>query len=165
MQIKNIRVKAASGGYACLCGAGVLRYAAREIAGLGKFSSVQVVSSPRVWRAVGKSVKCGLARDGAANLHLFDDGEPKKSMSVGGAVVPGVVAGGGGSAGFDCGGGRRGGWRCGGICGGELFARRWAGACADYPGGAGGQFCRREDRREFAGGEKPGGGVFIRRGW
>ncbi len=80
MQIKTLRVKAAGGGYACLCGAGVLRYAAREIAGLGKFSSVQVVSSPRVWRAVGKGVKRGLARDGASNLHLFDDGEPQKNM-------------------------------------------------------------------------------------
>ena len=58
----------------------MLRYAAREIAALGKFSSVQVVSSPRVWRAVGKSVKRGLARDGASNLHLFDDGEPQKNM-------------------------------------------------------------------------------------
>jgi 3-dehydroquinate synthase len=80
MKIKTIRVKAAGGGYACLCGAGVLRYAAREIAGLGKFSSVRVVSSPRVWRAVGKSVKRGLARDGASKLHLFDDGEPQKNM-------------------------------------------------------------------------------------
>jgi 3-dehydroquinate synthase len=80
MPIKNIVVKAAGGGYACLCGAGVLRHAAREIARLGEFSSVQVVSSPRVWRSVGKSVKRGLARDGAANLHLFDDGEPQKNM-------------------------------------------------------------------------------------
>jgi 3-dehydroquinate synthase len=84
MKIKTIRVKAAGGGYACLCGAGVLRYAAREIAALGKFSSMQVVSSPRVWRAVGRSVKRGVARgvarDGASNLHLFDDGEPQKNM-------------------------------------------------------------------------------------
>jgi 3-dehydroquinate synthase len=80
MQIKYIPVKSADGSYTCLCGAGVLRRAAREIARLGKFSSVQVVSSPRVWRAVGRSVKRGLARDGASNPHLFDDGEPQKNM-------------------------------------------------------------------------------------
>jgi 3-dehydroquinate synthase len=80
MKIKTVRVKAEGGGYACLCGAGTVRYAGREIVRLGKFSSVQVVSSPRVWRAVGKIVKRGLARDGASNLHLFDDGEPQKNM-------------------------------------------------------------------------------------
>ncbi|MDP9338372.1 MAG: iron-containing alcohol dehydrogenase, partial [Acidobacteriota bacterium] len=80
MQIKTIRVEAASGDYVILCGAGVLRRAGREIARLGKFSSVQVVSSPKVWRAVGKSVQRGMAREGALSLHVFDDGEPRKNM-------------------------------------------------------------------------------------
>lgn len=80
MLIKNIRVKSSVSAYAVLCGAGVLQRAAREVARLGKFSSVQVVSSPRVWRAVGKSVKRAIARDGASSLHLFDDGEPHKNV-------------------------------------------------------------------------------------
>jgi len=33
---------------------GVLKKAASRIAKLGKFSSVHIVSSPRVWRAAGK---------------------------------------------------------------------------------------------------------------
>lgn len=80
MKIKTIQVKAASGGYACLCGAGVLRYAAREIRKLGRISSVQVVSSPRVWRACGKQVLRTIASSDLGNVHLFDDAEAKKDM-------------------------------------------------------------------------------------
>jgi 3-dehydroquinate synthase len=80
MKITTIRVRAVGGGYACLCGAGVLRYAAREIAKLGKLSSVQVVSSSRVWRACGKQVMRAIAPNGPGNVHLFDDAEAQKNM-------------------------------------------------------------------------------------
>ena len=80
MKLKTIRVKASDGGYACLCGAGVLRYAAREIAKLGKFSSVHVVSSPRVWRACGKQVMRAIALNERGNGHLFNDAEAEKNM-------------------------------------------------------------------------------------
>lgn len=73
-------MKCGAGAYAVVCGTGVVRDAAREIERLGKFSSVQVVSSPKVWRAVGKIVGRGMARDGASGLHLFDDAEPQKNM-------------------------------------------------------------------------------------
>lgn len=75
-----IQVKSAAGRYAVLCGAGVLRSARRELANLGEFSSVQVVSSPKVWRALGKKIKSAVAFDARRHLHLFDDGEPKKNM-------------------------------------------------------------------------------------
>src|ERR1700719_2616564 len=80
MKPQVIRVRSAAGGYAVLYGAGILREAAEEIAKLGKFSSVHVLTSPKVWRAVGKAVKRGIPRDAYQNVHLFDDSETKKNM-------------------------------------------------------------------------------------
>jgi len=51
-----------------------------EIARLGKFTSVQVVSSPKVWRAVGKTVLRGFRRHKPAEVHLFDDREANKEL-------------------------------------------------------------------------------------
>lgn len=80
MTVKIIRVRSAAGEYAVLCGAGVLRDAAAEIAKLGEFSSVHVLTSLKVWRAAGKAVKPILSRDARKNVHLFDDAETKKNM-------------------------------------------------------------------------------------
>jgi 3-dehydroquinate synthase len=80
MKAKVIRVRSAVGEYAVLCGAGIVREAAREIAKLGDFSSVHVLTSPKVWRAAGKAVKQALPRDAWKNVHVFDDAETKKSM-------------------------------------------------------------------------------------
>src|SRR5260221_11296096 len=57
MRIKRIVVQSSAGPYSVVCGAGVLRHAAKEIAKLGKFSSVHIVSSAKVWRVHGESVK------------------------------------------------------------------------------------------------------------
>jgi len=80
MKAKTIRVRSATGEYAVLCGAGILRDAAGEIAKLGEFSSVHVLTSPKVWRAAGKVVKVAILREALNNVHLFDDAETKKSM-------------------------------------------------------------------------------------
>src|SRR6202048_2198980 len=80
MKTKIIRVRSAAGEYAVLCGAGIVRDAADEIAKLGEFSSVHVLSSPKVWRAAGKAVKPAISRDAWKNVHLFDDAETKKNM-------------------------------------------------------------------------------------
>src|ERR1700693_851170 len=80
MKAKIIRVGLAAGEYAVLCGAGILREAAGEIATLGEFSSVHVLTSPTVWRAAGKEVKAAIPRDALHNVHLFDDAETKKNM-------------------------------------------------------------------------------------
>jgi len=58
----------------------VLHRAAKEIAALGEFSSVHVVSSPKVWRAVGPILKRGLGPRAASKLHLFDDAEAAKNL-------------------------------------------------------------------------------------
>ena len=80
MKAKIIRVRSAAGEYAVLCGAGILRDAEGEIAKLGEFSSVHVLTSPKVWRAAGKAVKPAIPRDALKNVHLFDDAETKKNM-------------------------------------------------------------------------------------
>src|SRR5260370_41986084 len=77
---KRIFVKSAAGKYALVCGAGVLTRLAREIAKLGKFSSVQVVTSQKVWAAVGKKLLRGLGGARAVRVHRFDDAETAKSL-------------------------------------------------------------------------------------
>jgi 3-dehydroquinate synthase len=80
MKTKIIRVRSAAGEYAVLCGAGSLRDAAGEIEQLGEFSSVHVLTSQKVWRSVGKTVKAAIPRDASKNVHLFDDAETKKNL-------------------------------------------------------------------------------------
>lgn len=80
MKTIRIRVKSSASPYSVVAGSGVIRGAAQEIAALGRFSSVHVVSSPKVWRAVGKTVQRGLrlSKDGA--VHLFNDAESAKNL-------------------------------------------------------------------------------------
>ena len=77
---KRISVMSAAGSYSVVCGPSVLGRASQEIATLGKFSSVHLISSPRVWRAIGKSVRKGLGSDGYRALHLIDDAESAKNL-------------------------------------------------------------------------------------
>src|SRR5256712_6217428 len=80
MKIKRIAVKSAAGPYFVVSGSGVIRRAAREVAALGRFSSVHVISSPKVWRAVGKFVHRGLRLSKNSSIHLFDDAESAKNL-------------------------------------------------------------------------------------
>jgi 3-dehydroquinate synthase len=58
----------------------VISRAAQEIAALGKYSSVHVVSSLKVWRAVGKSVQRGLRLSNRNGVHFFSDAESAKHL-------------------------------------------------------------------------------------
>jgi 3-dehydroquinate synthase len=80
MKMKRIPVKSSASPYSVVTGAGVIRRAAEEIAALGRFSSVHVVSSPKVWRAVEKSVQRGLRFSKRSAIHLFDDAESAKNL-------------------------------------------------------------------------------------
>jgi 3-dehydroquinate synthase len=80
MKIKRIPVKSSAGAYSVISGAGALRRAGREIAALGDFSSIHVVSSPRVWRAVGKAVERGLQLRKGHRLHVMNDAESAKNL-------------------------------------------------------------------------------------
>jgi 3-dehydroquinate synthase len=80
MPTKRIPVKSSAGTYSVLCGTHVFRRAAKSIATLGKFSSIHVVSSPKVWRALGKSLQHGFNADKPAAVHLMDDAEARKNL-------------------------------------------------------------------------------------
>jgi len=80
MKTTRIRVRSSAGPYAVIAGAGVIAHAAREIAKLGRFSSVHLVSSPKVWRAVGKTVRRGLRFSNRNAVHLFNDAESAKHL-------------------------------------------------------------------------------------
>jgi len=80
MKIKRIPVKSSAGNYSVVAGTGALRHASREIAKLGRFSSVHVVSSPKVWHAVGDSVHGGLRLSGGNAIHLMNDAESAKNL-------------------------------------------------------------------------------------
>jgi 3-dehydroquinate synthase len=88
---QSIRVRAAGGDYFVLCRRGLLRDASPEIESLGKFSSVHVLSSPRVWRALGKKVNIGLSPYTDLHLHLFDDAEAAKTLKTVEAVARKLV--------------------------------------------------------------------------
>src|SRR5262249_24613235 len=80
MRVRRIRVKASAGAYEVVCATGALARLDEEIGRLGSFTSVHVVSSPKIWRAVGKTVLRGLRRHRPNEVHLFDDRETKKEM-------------------------------------------------------------------------------------
>jgi 3-dehydroquinate synthase len=80
MEKRRILVNSSAGRYAVVCGAGVLRNAAEEVRRLGKFSRIHLVSSPRVWRAVGKSVLAGLRLEATFSKHLMNDAESAKNL-------------------------------------------------------------------------------------
>jgi len=80
MKITCIPVKSSAGNYSVVAGTGALRHASREIAKLGRFSSVHVVSSPKVWRAIGNSVHRGLRLSGGNAVHLMNDAESAKNL-------------------------------------------------------------------------------------
>jgi len=76
----SIRVRAASGDYVVLCQRGLLAHAGKHIESLGKFSSVHVLTSPRVWQAVSHKVKRGFGRISDLQVHQFPDGEAAKNL-------------------------------------------------------------------------------------
>jgi 3-dehydroquinate synthase len=77
---KRILVNSSAGRYDIVCGPGALRQAAGEIRRLGEFSRIHLISSPKVWRAVGKDVLRGLGLKNAHTKHLMNDAESAKSL-------------------------------------------------------------------------------------
>jgi 3-dehydroquinate synthase len=80
MNKKSILVNSSAGRYSIVCGEGVLRDATSEIRKLGRFSRIHIVSSPKVWRAVGKRVLSGLGLENAHAKHLMNDAESAKNL-------------------------------------------------------------------------------------
>ena len=82
MPSKRIQVHSSAGSYAVVCGSGVLARAQSEIAKLGRFSRIHLVSSPKVWRALGKRLKRAFPLVDARALHLMDDAESAKNLQT-----------------------------------------------------------------------------------
>jgi 3-dehydroquinate synthase len=80
MNPKRISVNSSAGKYTIVCGAGTLRRASKELARLGKFSSVHFVSSPKVWRAVGGRIHSDLGARNSGTVHLTNDAETLKNL-------------------------------------------------------------------------------------
>jgi 3-dehydroquinate synthase len=77
---KSIRVRSGAGDYVVRVGPGLLKRCVPEIARLGEFSSVHIVSSPKVWRALAKSGLGSLSGRRYASVHLFGDAEKAKNL-------------------------------------------------------------------------------------
>jgi len=78
--VKRILVKSSAGSYSIVCGAGALVQLNSEMHRIGKFSSIEIVTSPRVWAAVGKQVMRGL-RGLRVRVHKFNDAEAAKNLN------------------------------------------------------------------------------------
>jgi 3-dehydroquinate synthase len=82
MKPRRIAVKSSSGEYTILCGTAALRGAATELRRLGKFSRLHVVSSPKVWRALGNGIARSFSKNGSIQFHLMNDGESAKTLAT-----------------------------------------------------------------------------------
>ncbi len=65
-----------------LCQRGILERAEREIARLGRFSSIHILTSPKVWKALGKEIRRGMPEGFAKHVHQFDDAEEAKNLQT-----------------------------------------------------------------------------------
>jgi 3-dehydroquinate synthase len=93
-QTKAVNVRAARGKYSVVCRRGVVEQAQKEIAQLGKFSSVHILSSPLVWHALERKIRGGIPARLASFVHLFDDAESEKNLqSVEGLAQSLIAAG------------------------------------------------------------------------
>ena len=78
----TIAVRSSAGDYPVLCERGLLRRASQEIAKLGEFSSIHVLTSPKVWRATGSLLRRGFDSRRLPKVHLFDDAESAKKLAT-----------------------------------------------------------------------------------
>ena len=86
-----VRVRASAGDYVVLCRRGLLRSAGREIERLGEFSSTHIVTSPRVWGAVGRMLRRGIRVRLKVQVHQFDDRESAKTLGTVEAIARKLV--------------------------------------------------------------------------
>jgi 3-dehydroquinate synthase len=75
-----IQVRSRFGDYSVLCEPGLLRHIENLISPLGSVSSVHLLSSPRVWKALGKTVVGGFHPKSKPQVHLLDDSETAKTL-------------------------------------------------------------------------------------
>jgi 3-dehydroquinate synthase len=86
----TFRVKSSSGSYDILCARGALTQLRPLLGSFDDVSRVFVLSSPRVWRACGKTITGKLPTEARRTI-LFDDSETAKRMSTVEAICRGLV--------------------------------------------------------------------------
>lgn len=79
---QTVKVRSAAGDYSVLCRPGLLRDMRSEISAIGNFSSIHVLTSAKVWRAVSPQLRRTLNSHRPAKVHLFDDAESAKKLST-----------------------------------------------------------------------------------
>jgi 3-dehydroquinate synthase len=65
-----------------VCEPGLLGNIHEKVRSLGAFSSVHLVSSPKVWNALGKQVLKGFPKKARPQVHLMDDAEAAKTLGT-----------------------------------------------------------------------------------
>lgn len=80
MAMKRILVRSSAGMYPVVCGSSAGGALSRQIASLGRFTSVQILSSPRVWGFLGRRLLRELRTNVPVRVHLFADGEGAKTL-------------------------------------------------------------------------------------
>jgi 3-dehydroquinate synthase len=79
---RAIRVRSDSGDYSVLCERGLLRRISSEIATLGQFSSVHLITSPNVWKCFATSFRRCFPKRKELNVHFMDDCEAAKNLAT-----------------------------------------------------------------------------------
>jgi 3-dehydroquinate synthase len=79
-KMKRILVKSSRGSYAVVCGHGLLQQLVKETERVGRFSSLHIVTSLRVWLAVGRRMPRANGRTQAFCAHEFNDAETAKNL-------------------------------------------------------------------------------------
>jgi 3-dehydroquinate synthase len=82
MKHKPISIKSSAGNYSVVCKTCSFRNAMREISALGRWSSVHLLTSPRVKRALGKELRRAFGGSKKCTVHLMDDAENAKHLST-----------------------------------------------------------------------------------
>ena len=75
-------MRSSSGDYAVVCRTSLLKGLGREVATLGTFSSIHILTSQKVWKALGKTVLTGFTRSARPQVHLLDDAESAKTLGT-----------------------------------------------------------------------------------
>jgi 3-dehydroquinate synthase len=77
-----IPVRSRYGDYPVLCQQGLLGSIEGHIAALGSFSSVHILTSSRVWKALGRAVLRGFDRKNKPQVHILNDAETAKTLAT-----------------------------------------------------------------------------------
>lgn len=79
---RPIRVRSSSGEYAVHCQPGLLGRIPAELASIGSFSSVHLLTSKKVWKVLREAVFAGYSRSARPPVHFLDDAEAAKTLTT-----------------------------------------------------------------------------------